>query len=95
MIDRDYESLVPFFKTNQSEVLENMMTALGQTDKDQLKFLAHRLKGTADNYGFKSLSQMAEEVEYLLNKDDLKPINELITAMQKYLLQVEIIYIKV
>ncbi len=95
MIDKDYEPLIPFFIKNQKMVFEEMEVALIESDIDQLKFLAHRLKGTAENYGFKQLGQYAHDLEGLVESNTNVGMEDLIVNMKMYLDHVEIIYIEI
>ena len=94
-IDKDFESLVPFFKSNQAAIFEDMKEALSSEDVDQLKFLVHRLKGTADNYGFKGLNLMAIEMEEQLEELILTDIEMIIDKMEKYIYHVEVTYVEI
>lgn len=95
MIDKDYEPLIPFFIKNQKMVFEELEVALVQSDIEQIKFLAHRLKGTAENYGFKQLGKYAHDLEGLVESNASVGIEDLIVDMKMYLDHVKIIYIEI
>jgi len=95
MIDKDYEPLIPFFIENQKLVFEEMEVALTTSDIDHIKFLAHRLKGTAENYGFKQLGEYAHDLERLVEGNKTIGVQNLIVNMKTYLDHVKIIYIEI
>lgn len=94
MIDKEYAPLIPSFIKNQYIVFNELEVALVSDDMDTVKFLAHRLKGTSENYGFKQLGAYADDLEYLLENNTIFDIRELIVNMRTYLNLVEIIYIE-
>jgi len=95
MIDKEYEPLIPSFIRNQNMVFNELEVALVSDDVDKIKFLAHRLKGTSENYGFKQLGTYASDLECLVDNNTIFDIKDLIVNMRTYLTLVEIIYIEI
>jgi len=61
--DADLAVLVAQFVAELPARVTALHTALANEDRDSLARLAHQLKGSADGYGFPSITQAAQEVE--------------------------------
>ena len=59
----EYKALVQKFLDGLTITVENMEAAITNQDWQQLKFLAHTLKGTAGNFGLQEISNIALELE--------------------------------
>lgn len=61
--DEDMRELVEFFVEELQDRIQSLESAFGSNDADQLKTLAHQLKGAAGGYGFPSISECAATLE--------------------------------
>lgn len=61
--DADMMELVEFFVEELGDRISSLQTALDNNDTEQLRVLAHQLKGAAGGYGFPTISDTAAELE--------------------------------
>ena len=95
MNDKDYEPLIPIFKKNQKEVIDAMEEALSVCNYNEIKFLTHRLRGTANNYGFMQLGQLGSDLDDLTDLEEKEKMYQLLNEMKVYLEKVQIIYVEI
>lgn len=68
--DPEMAELVEMFVDEAPEKLERLETLLAAEDWDELKRLAHQLKGAAGGYGFAVVTDCAQRLESTLQKQD-------------------------
>lgn len=73
--------------------ISNMSEALSSKNFDEVKKLAHRIKGSAGSYGFIDLGNCARLLEDLANMEDLQKIQFLSEQMEYHLKTVNIVYV--
>lgn len=66
--DPEMAELVEMFVDEVPEKLERLETLLSAEDWDELKRLAHQLKGAAGGYGFAVVTDCAQRLESSLQK---------------------------
>lgn len=93
-IDKDYELLVPVFKKNQIEAIRKIITLLKEKDYDTIKFYGHRIKGTAQNYGFYDIGLIGEYIESENFIEYPEKLIEACNDIEKYLKIVKIKFIE-
>lgn len=90
-IDKDYEALIPVFLSNHVKLIKALQVASESYNLDEIRFLGHRLKGTAKNYGFDELGTLGEKLELAVEDEDIKT---LIIDIKNYMNSVEIMYVE-
>ena len=61
--DPDMDELVEFFTGEMQDRINALRSAWEASDHDQLRGLAHQLKGAAGGYGFPTITETAAELE--------------------------------
>ena len=79
----DLSDLVSEFKINLSDDKRNLLVSSGNNDIDKQAFLAHRLAGAAQMFGFNELNQAAKELEIIIKRESAtdKPDHVLISEL--------------
>lgn len=62
----ELQALVDLYIAEMPERIEELRRALSSSDRVQLRRLAHRLKGSAGQYGFPDISAQAAALERLV-----------------------------
>ncbi len=68
--DPDMDDLVTIFVHEMSETVTTMQSSYEQRDWEQLRNVAHQLKGASGGYGFEEMGQAASTLEKLLKSGD-------------------------
>ena len=74
--DEDFLELIEMFVDGIEEKKTILRQASISDQVEELKVLAHQLKGASAGYGFEELSQIAAELEIVCKADDLSGIEE-------------------
>jgi len=78
----EFEQLIHNYRLSFKTKLADIQSAIEQQDWAQIKFLMHKLKGSAGSYGFQQLSDFATLVEEHLDNGSLQEAKGYVTAMQ-------------
>ena len=73
--------LVEKFLARLNERIDAIRAAAEAADANQLKTLAHQLKGAAGGYGFPNISDAAKAVEQVALNGELERINEAVRRL--------------
>lgn len=68
--DPDMAELVQYFVQEMDNRAQTIASAAESNDLDQLRVVAHQLKGAARGYGFEPISQSAASLEELIQQAD-------------------------
>ncbi|MFH7319703.1 ATP-binding protein [Desulfurivibrio sp. D14AmB] len=77
--------LVPDYLRKVADDLNGIETALSRDDWEQVRLLAHTLKGSGGGYGFERLSSLAAELEEAGGEPDKEAAAAALAAMRLYL----------
>ena len=68
--DPDLKDLVGMYVDDLDQRMEAVKAAFETADEDQLRRLAHQIKGSAGGYGFGPIGDVAAELEYELLREE-------------------------
>jgi HPt (histidine-containing phosphotransfer) domain-containing protein len=91
-IDADLEDIVPTFLSNRRKDVQKLRTALAQEDFETIRLLAHRMKGDGGGYGFKTISEIGENLELAAARHDHPAIEQRIGELKDFLSRVKVVY---
>ena len=79
----DLSDLVSEFKINLSDDKRDLLVSSGDNDIEKQAYLAHRLAGAAQMFGFNELNQAAKELEIIIKRESAtdKPDHVLISEL--------------
>lgn len=76
------------------EAIEELETAIGQNDFEELKKIAHKLKGSSANLRIEILTQLSLELEEQASKGDNKACVELLTEIKQHIEYLNSVFLK-
>lgn len=93
-IDADLKPVVPeFLKKRQSECA--LIEALLAADQlDEIRSIAHRMKGSGGSYGFDEISEIGEAIETAVHTGDAQGIRAAVARLEAYLAGVKVTYVR-
>lgn len=91
-VAKDLEDLIPTFLKNRAKELDNLRVALAAADFEQLRQLAHRMKGVGVSYGFEHVSALGKRIEDGARSGDRASLQAAIVEYGDYLAKVRIAY---
>lgn len=90
-IDSLIRPLIPYFAELTSERIQGLRDGLQRGAMDEIKRLAHTIKGSAASYGFPHFADLAARIEQALTKPEpearLGSLIEQLAVLQTWLLQ--------
>lgn len=93
VIDKSIESLIPLFFHKRQEDIKMLTDFIEKRDYEEIKKLGHKVSGTAANYGFLDLADIARSMEIAANEQDDLRLKELFKDFRSYVSTVEIEYV--
>lgn len=94
-IDEEYQPLISLFIETKEEELEILKNLCVLQDFERVAFMGHRMRGSAENYGFKQIAEMGRRLEFLAGSEDAAAIFQLLEELEHHLKMVQIHYIAV
>ncbi len=91
-IEEELRDLAPQFLENRRKEIPELWNALKQNDFKNLQRVGHRLKGSAGGYGFFHIYELAENMEAFAKENNFQGLVKIITELDAYVSQVEIIF---
>lgn len=81
--DPEMAELIEYFLDELDQRVGSLHTACESADDEQLRTIAHQLKGAAAGYGYQSITDAARELEQCLeeNESELSAIAEKVEAL--------------
>ena len=92
-IDKNIEGLVPLFFHKRQEDISILVSCMNKHDYEEIKRVGHRVAGTAGNYGFLDLADIARSMEIAAREKDDQRLQELYKDFKNYVSNVEIEYV--
>jgi len=92
LVSRRLLDLVPAFLRNRRTELESLRQALATRDFEQLRRLAHRMRGVGSSYGFDYVTTLGCEIEQCARSGDVQALARLVGDYADYLENVRIEY---
>ena len=91
-VAKDIEDLIPTFMSNRQKEIGALRVALAAADFEQLRQLAHRMRGVGNSYGFERVSLIGKQIEDGAHSGDKASLEAHIAEYQDYLSKVQIAY---
>ena len=91
-VAKDIEDLIPTFLSNRQKEIGALRVALAAADFEQLRQLAHRMRGVGNSYGFERVSLIGKQIEDGARSGDKASLEAHIAEYQDYLSKVQIAY---
>lgn len=92
--DPDLEPLMTGFLRNRQYDITTIKAALVQNDFETVARTAHTMKGVGAGYGFDFITEVGDQLEQAAKASQAEPIAVYLRALEKFLEQVEIIYVE-
>ncbi|HCE68568.1 MAG: hypothetical protein A2X82_01335 [Geobacteraceae bacterium GWC2_55_20] len=93
-IDDVLRPIVPDFLESRRNDCILIQQFLGEKDYDQIRLLAHRMKGTGGSYGFDEISEIGEIIETASLAADPETIRAQLQRLTEYLERVSVVYVQ-
>lgn len=91
-IDADLKDIVPTFLSNRQKDVQKLRTAMAQEDFETIRLLGHRMKGDGGGYGFKTISEIGENLELAAARRDHPAIEQSIGELKDFVSRVNVVY---
>ena len=88
LVQEDVWELIPTFMENRKKELATLRAATTGRDFEQLRLIAHRLKGVGASYGFVRISALGKELEDFARAGNLTSIAHALDVYEDYLSKV-------
>jgi HPt (histidine-containing phosphotransfer) domain-containing protein len=80
-IPEGFETLAPRYLASRQKDVALLRELLGQSDFENLRRLAHNMKGTGTSYGFPDISRLGAAIEQASKNGDERELSEQITNL--------------
>ena len=91
-VDPDLEEGVAFFLKDIGDDLKAIQALLTAGGMEEIRFLAHRMKGSGASFGFDPITEFGARMESAATEKDIEEVNHNITKLLNYLDHVKIVY---
>lgn len=78
IMEDDFDELISIFISDGKTQIEDMKKAIDSSNIDEVKRIAHTLKGSSVNIGVLDLSESCKALEYKAAENSLEGANELL-----------------
>ncbi|WP_027720294.1 Hpt domain-containing protein [Maridesulfovibrio zosterae] len=93
-VDEDLEEIMPrYLEIRQKELIE-LEEAVQAENFEQIRMLAHKLKGTGSAYGFDELTRLGTLIEDKATDKDISNVPEFTSEIRFFLSNLEIEYVE-
>ena len=92
LVSKRVLDLLPTFFRNRRHELECLRQALAARDFEQLRHLAHRMRGVGGSYGFDYVTTLGQQIEQCARNGDVQALARLLGDYADYLEHVRIEY---
>lgn len=91
-VEKMLVDLVPGFIKNKFDDLQSLNKLIQQKDYQRIQKIGHNWKGACPSYGFHYLGEVGKQFEILVQNEDYKKLQELISTLPDYLKNVSVEY---
>lgn len=91
-VDPDLSDIMDRYLEIRREELALIRQAHAEGNLEQVRFLAHRLKGTGGSYGLDELTRLGRDIESAARQEQLREADALIGELEDYLSRLEVVY---
>ncbi len=91
-VDPEIRELIPKFLMRMKEKSSALKSAIEKRDYTVIAGLGHRIKGSAEGYGFKRLTDMAARLEMAAENNCEQDAQNIIKEIIGFLDKVEVVY---
>ena len=92
-IDAELVSIIPEFFSYRGKDIDTIRLALAGDDFATIAFVSHNIKGSGGAFGFEQLSVIGQQLEEAAASRDHVTTSALVDSLERYLAQVEIVYV--
>jgi signal transduction histidine kinase/CheY-like chemotaxis protein/HPt (histidine-containing phosphotransfer) domain-containing protein len=86
------KDLIPGFLQDTSSVYKGMKECLAKNDYQNIRTMAHRMRGAGGSFGFQQISDIGENLERAAENRDRDRIQDCLRELSVYLERVEVVY---
>jgi HPt (histidine-containing phosphotransfer) domain-containing protein len=92
-IDQELISVVPDYLENRSLDCLLIERLLAEGGLDEIRSLAHKMKGSGGSYGFDEISEIGEALECAALQQDDAGIRSAVKQLRNYLTRIAVVYV--
>ena len=91
-LDPDLRDLTPRYLRNREKDIKTIIQSIETTGFDEIRILAHSMRGSGGGYGFMPTSKIDEALEEASRIKDLKQIKKHLAVLPDFLERVTLVY---
>jgi chemotaxis protein histidine kinase CheA len=90
--DADLDDIIPGYLARKGEECVQLRELAGQEDFDEIRTIAHGMKGSGGCYGFGVISDIGSEMEAAAKAMNLADVQVQVGLLEAYLKRIEVRY---
>jgi HPt (histidine-containing phosphotransfer) domain-containing protein len=91
-IDTSLKDVVPQYLENRKKDISNIKSHIQGGDFENIRILAHSMKGSGGGYGFDEITKIGASMEQAAKDKNRNSIEKFLSRLEAYLSNIEITY---
>jgi len=89
--DPDLAEEATWYEGKLKEHLQNALQAVEKLDNQYVQTIGHRIKGSAESFGFDKAGEIGKTLEFAAKENDTPAIKQALSLLADYLDRIEIV----
>jgi len=89
--DPDFADEAAWYKGKLKEHLQTALQAVDALDFESIQTIGHRMKGSAESFGFDQAGEIGKTLEFAAKENDIHAMKQALVLLADYLDRIEIV----